>query len=250
MINKNINTISGVVISVTPFKETSAICSIITSNGLESIFVSNAYKVKNSLKPLLIPFNYLSIEYSTSSDKLLIAKGCEIIKDYSPLISSYKNNLFLQCLIQIITFSFNYNEHFSLDFFLLILDSINNKKNLLTLLLLFVGRVYYDLGIKQNVSSCIICNNEKNIISYSLNEGGFICNKCLNKNHNFINKNKNQLFIFKYIFSEVSADSLNKEIPLEDGIKVLIELTRHLESYFGINKLTSIDIFANYLLNN
>ena len=247
MINKNISTINGIVINVSPYKETSAICSLITSNGLESVYISNAFKVKNSLKPLLIPFNYLSIEYSLANDKLLIAKSCEIITDYSFLITSYKNNLFLQCIIQLITSLFKYNEHFNIESLLLILDGVKGNKDLLSELLLFVGSIYSDLGIKQNTNNCVICSKTKNIVSYSLNDGGFICEDCISKISNINIKNKNELYIFKYAFSVINASNINKTIPKDDGCKVLNELCKHLESYFGISRLTSIDIFIEYL---
>lgn len=247
MINKKILSVSGMVISVTPYKETSAICSIITSSGLNSIFVRNAYKANNSLKPLLIPFNYLKVDYYQVDDKLLIAKECVVIKDYSILITSYKNNLFLQCIIQLITFLFNYNVSFNIDSLLSILNYVKENKNLLSLLILFIGSIYSDLGLKQNTSSCVLCSKTKNIVSFSLDEGGYICTDCQNKNNKYQVKNNNELFLYKFTFSNIDDKTSSANVPVIEGCKILSELSRYLESYFDISRLTSVDNFINYL---
>lgn len=250
MINKKEKSINGVVINVSPYKDESAIVSLITEKGLFSIYVNNAFKVKNSFKSLLIPFNYLTVEYVESEEKFIIAKYCEVIKDYSSLLNSYKNNLFLQCLIQTISFLYNYDESFNLSSFLLILDSVEKKKDLLSLLLLFIGNNYNDLGIKQNSHSCVFCNSKTNIVSFSLNDGGYICSNCLSKNNHINKKEDMDLFIFKYVFNnQISEELLNKIVPVASGVKILKQLSTYLEEYFGIQKLSSIDIFINYLIS-
>ena len=250
MINKKEKSIDGVVINVSPYKDNSAIVSLITIKGLFSIYVNNSYKIKNFLKPLLIPFNYLSVEYVESEEKFIIAKYCEVIKEYSSLLNSYKNSLFFQCLIQTISFLYNYNESFNLSLFLLILNSVENKKDLLSLLLLFIGNIYSDLGIKQNSNSCVFCKSKSNIVSFSLNDGGFVCANCITKNHRLNKKDDLDLFVFRYIFNDqINEKLLNKKVPVESGVKLLKQLSTYLEEYFDIQKLSSIDIFINYLIN-
>ncbi len=250
MINKKVNTVNGVVINVSPYKDESAIVSFITEKGLFSVYVNNAYKQKNSLKPLLIPFNYLTLEYVESDEKFLLAKYTEIIKDYSTLLKSYKMSLFLQVLIQIITLLYSYENTFNLNSFLLILDSVENNCDMLSLLLLFIGSIYKDLGLKQNVDSCVFCSNKKNIVSFSLDDGGFICYNCLTKKNSLLKKDNTDLFIFKYAFSnQITESLLHRKVPLDSGIIILKQISSYLQEYFGVEKFTSIDTFINYLIN-
>ena len=250
MLNKKIKNINGIVISVSPYKDESAIVSLITEKGLFSVYVNNAYKAKNILKPLLIPFNYLLVEYVDSDDKFIIAKYCEIIKEYFPLFNNYKHTLFLQTIIQLISFLYSYDEIFNLLSFLTILDCASQKKDLLSLLLLFIGNIYRDLGLKQNSSSCVFCNSKENIVSFSLYDGGFICESCLSKQNKFEVKDKSDLFVFKYAFNNSENKAYYyKKVPLLSGIKVLKLLCNYLEDYFGIQKLSSIDTFISYLIN-
>ena len=132
----------------------------------------------------------------------------------------------------------------------MILDSVENNYDLLSLLLLFLGSVFKDLGLKQNVDSCVFCSNKKNIVSFSLDEGGFICNNCLSRKNSFIKKDNTDLFVFKYVFSNQITDSLLKrKVPTNSGILILKQISSYLQEYFGVEKFSSIDTFINYLIN-
>ena len=55
--------------------------------------------------------------------------------------------------------------------------------------------------------------------------------------------------IFKYVLKDINNETLNKIVPKDEGIKILTKLTKHLEDYFGISKLSSINNFISFLIN-
>ena len=238
----------GIVLSVSNYLDDSAISSVITNNGIYQVIIRHGYKIKSDLKNLLIPFNYVDLELKNNKDKLFNATYCKVIKDYSNGFNNYAKNLFLQCIIQLTLSLFHLEDKFNIEYLIDILDKFNDDGDLLSLLILLIGNYYKLLGITKETNKCVLCNKKNDIVSYSLKQGGFLCKECAIKNHKSI-KPKNELYVFKYVFKDINNETLNKIVPKDEGIKILTKLTKHLEDYFGISKLSSINNFILFLIN-
>lgn len=238
-------TCKAIVISYSPYKEDSAMISLAGESGVFSCLAKGIYKPKSNLKPLLIIGNILELDYSILSSEVNVAHSLHVIFDASNLMMNLKSSTFLLFFQEICLSLFHYEDAFPFLEMSLILKMMSHHGDHLSLSLLFLGTLYKTLGLPLDVHSCIRCHKSQNIVSYSLKDGGFICQNCLKENEE--NVDKMELYILKFTFSELSDEILMKKVPEEKGLKIFMELYEYLLDYFDIKHLRSFPFLLKSL---
>jgi DNA repair protein RecO (recombination protein O) len=233
-----------IVLSITRYKDDSAIVSLAGNMGVVSCLVKGVYRVKSPLKSLLFTGNILMVEYSHLNDGLLFAYSTKLIFDASPLLSDLNASSFLFFLEEISLSLFHYGDTFPFEEVFSILKGFSDRKDSLSLSLLFLGSIYRSLGLEVNIRNCIRCGRNHGIVSYSLREGGFLCRDCLSEEDE--KKDDMDLYVLKFAFSHVDTHMVSKVVPKRNGLKVITDLYQHLMEYFDLKGLKS---FA-FLLKN
>ena len=243
MISKKIESLRGLVLAVTPYKDDSAIATFACENGIFSILLRGVYKPKSLFKSMLLIFNYVEVNVYKNEDNFFIATQASSIKDISNIYLDYKSNVTLTFLQELTIDLFQYGDNFPLIEYNLFLKALEEKKDILTILLLIVGEIYKVLGLKMDTEECINCLSKKNIVSYSISDGGFYCKKC-----SPIEKvDSMYLYILKFSFLGFNEVNVNKMVPKEFGKKIFLELIENLIDYFDLKKLSSLSMLLSIL---
>lgn len=234
------------VLSVTQYNDNSAIITGATDAGVQSFFARGIYKAKSAMKPLALVGNYVDVDFRKGESDINIVSSCLTIDDVSPLYQDYDSQLFLSFLQELSMNLFQYGDSFPKQDCIQILKGRKNHASILACLLLLLGSFYKALGLKIHTSECALCNSERNLVSFSLKDGGFICKDCL-KNTEETKMDDLDLYVLKYAFMPVSEPLLMKQVPLKNGKRVFIQLVENLIHYFDINHLHSLSMILDII---
>lgn len=235
---------TAIVLGITPYQDDSAIVSLAGEKGLFSLIAKGIYKPKSNLKGLLISGSLINIEYLVSKKGPHFASSLQVLEDASMLMMKYSTSLYLMYLQELSLSLFAYGEMFPFTEIKMILNALKDGGDVLSITLLTLGVLYRRFGIEMNVESCQKCHRKDNIVSFSLTEGGFICQDCLTKEDDH-NLDKMDLFVFKYAFSQLDEKNLKRKVPHENGLKALVKLNDYLLSYFDLKNMKSFSLFLN-----
>lgn len=244
---ENKNTIALVLFS-SIYQEDSAIVSLAGKEGIFSVIAKGVYKVKSQLKPLLVSGSLVELDYSLSSTGPCFAKSLHILFDSSDLMQDYVSSMFLLYLEETAMNLYEYGDSFPFLEVYQILKKIKERKNMLSLILLYLGCCYKSLGIQLDTTCCVRCKSKKKIVGFSFHDGGFVCKDCLNK-FDIIPEDEMELHILRYAFSDLKEPILNKVVPKESGLKILIQLNENLISYFGLKPMKTFPMLLSALSN-
>lgn len=243
MISKKVEHVQGLVVSVNPYQENSSLVRVVTLNGIQDFLVRGVYKPNSPLKPFLLAFNFLDIDYCSSDNGLLFAKSCQVIKDISKLYGDFETNVVLSFLQEASLSFFRYGDSYPLEDVLLFLDALEKRMDLVSILLLLIGSFYKSHGLELETGHCLLCHTSHDLVSYSVSEGGFYCRKC---SPNGV-KDSMELYILKFCFMGFTAQNVKRIVPKDKGKKILLELISNLLDYFDIAKLSSLPMLLQLL---
>ncbi len=249
MISKQVSNFEGLVISVSQYGEDSAIVSFATDSGLVPLLARGIYKPKSQLKPLLIVGNLLKIDYKHTEKGLYIASSLLVIFDASEAMSNYQESVFLLLLSELSMTLYKFGDSYPYKEASTLISSLLNKGDCLSTTLLLLGTFYRSLGINENVNSCIGCGKKEDIVAYSLQEGGFLCSKCLEGYKNVEPCSTLELYVLKFSFMPINQVYLSKTVPQKEGLKILNGLLNNLVDYFDLHPIKTLPVFISALTN-
>lgn len=243
MVKKELFHMDGLILSANPFQDDSAIVLLASETGLKSFLCRSVYKMKSPLKAMLLAFNEVEVDYVEMSDDFYLARQASTRVDVSASYLDFGKNVFLTFLQECSVLFYQCGDSYPLKQVRSILKGMEDGKDLLTLLLLFLGALYSSLGIKMETRECILCHKKENLVSYSLKEGGFYCKNCTKEEI----KNSMNLYVMKFAFMEPTEENKSRIVPKETGKKVLVELVQNLLDYFDIKRITSLSMVLQEL---
>ncbi len=227
------------VLSVTPYQEDSAVITFVGEEGLFSGLARGVYKPKSSLKSLLIVPNLVKLDYKETSSGIRLISSCQVVEDNSLLAFDYQKSCLLMFLQELSLSLFRFGDSYPSHDIYHLLSSLKDHDEILSYSILLLGIFYRSLGIDEVTDKCISCGKTKNIISYNLVKGGFLCSDC--KGEETISSDT-KLYILKFAFMPITSDLLKKKVPKEEGKEILSELLNHLINYFDLKPIRSFSL--------
>lgn len=235
-----------ITIGYTPYKEKDGIVLAFSKEGVIDFSVKGLLDPKSSNIILSTPLIVADIALQQGNYKYPILKSSKLIATpYGIKDDIYKFallNLIQESLRQIIL---DDEKYLIYDFVKEILISLkNNKINYLQTALLFLAQIIKLNGYELEVNHCVFCGSKKEIVTFSFNEGGFICKNCLadldyDSSSNLTNK---QMLLIRTLFL---IDKPNISIPdfnEKDGKIILSYFKDFIFEGIGV-KLKSINLF-------
>jgi DNA repair protein RecO (recombination protein O) len=235
----------ALVLSASKYQENSAIVTVATASGLMGVLCRGIYKPKSSLKPLLVTGTLVDLEYVPSDNGPNLAKSLKVKKDHSDFLLDYPKSVFLMLLEELTLNLFHYGDSYPFEETKILLDALSQKADLLSISLLYLGTLYQHLGLEIETHECIRCHKAKNIVSYSLLEGGFICKDCLPFYEGIPEKEKMELYVLKFAFLPLDEANLNRVVPPLEGRKVFVEMIHNIMDYFDLKPIRTLELFIN-----
>lgn len=219
--------VEGVILSTTPFGETSKIINVFTKEyGVIGIMCKGAMGIKSKLRSVTQNLTFGTFNIYYKKDKLSTLVSVDIInplkriKDDILLISyaSYLSDLVYQVLKQ------SNDEEIYNDYINSILKLEEGLNPIVITNILEVKLLDY-LGVGLNLTSCIMCGNKKEIVTLSSEKGGLICKNC------YTMERIVPISIVKVLnmYYLVDIKSVSK-LALKDD--VINEINRFLTSYY------------------
>ena len=239
-----IKTIRGVVISETPYKESSKILNILTEEGIIGVMSKGCKNLKSPLRIISNKLSYGEYIIYYHEDKLSTLKEGSII---DPL-NNIKNDLslisyliYLTDLTKQVINEGNSKQIFS-DYINGILK-INEGLNPLIITNVLELKYLDYLGSPINFNKCVKCGNNKNIITISASEGGYICKDCYSNEIIYDNKVVKMLKMY-YLVDIKTIKELNISDNVVNSINDICEdtykcarndfITDYYDTYTGI----------------
>ena len=110
-----------------------------------------------------------------------------------------------------------------------------------TLTLICIANIIKESGYALEYDECVKCGSKKDIVSYSFNDGGFICIRCLS--HNEEVKSEVSLKTYRYIF-KVDENNMNHyELNAKVALDLIVQLCSYLSNCFSIKEFKALEIY-------
>lgn len=224
----------GIVIKETPYSETSKILLILTNDyGLISVISKGCRTLKSKLRGVSqrLCYGELSINYKEKGLSTLME--INIINSYKNIINDFNKASYAFYILDIINQVLKENNDKEIYYLLeSALNKINEGLNEKLITIIIELQLLKYLGVIINVDKCSICDNTKDIVTLSVNYGGFICKNCYKEGYIVSSKTLKLIRLFYYV-------DLNKVDKLEiNDNKITIEIDNFINDYY--DKYTGI----------
>ena len=175
-----IEKVEGIILSTTPYKESSKIINLYTKKyGLISLIAKGANRLKSNLRALTLNYTYGYFYIYYKENKLSLVTQIDLIDSFSFI----KNDIIL---ISYMTYLCDLtkqilkegNDEELYDNLINSIKKINEGLDPLIITNIFEIKALDYLGVSPNLDSCVICNSKKDIITLSSIKGGFLCQNC------------------------------------------------------------------------
>ena len=221
-----------IVLRITNYKEKDGIIDAISEDGLHSFLIRGIFDPKSKNAFLNNPLTVADIEVSEGKYKYPVIKSSLLIT--TPI--NPRADLKYMGSLMMITEAANYllSDDEKGNIYSFLIETINDLKtndNPLRVVVSFLAKVLKISGYDFETSECIMCGKKKNIVTFSFNDGGFICGDCYTPDIPRL-FNKNQMFIIRESFMS-PATSVKSEIEDNELIFVIDKFLEFIHDSYG-----------------
>uniref|UniRef100_UPI003F4B4D44 DNA repair protein RecO n=1 Tax=Brachyspira catarrhinii TaxID=2528966 RepID=UPI003F4B4D44 len=227
------------ILSYNAYKTSSIIASFLTNT---SIMQAICHKAKNNSKVFgsdLESISKLNINiYEKKENQLSILRESSIVKNYKILEKSIYSSLAVFYIREVLLYC---AKDFDNRYFILMektLDALESleknynddkiKKIYINILMrAFEMKTLHIAGISPHLDKCTICENDNDLLYYSILEGGLICQKCRNLIKDSININEYDI-AFMRIIKHTSLIEIIKNENLKQIYNDSIDNVKHI----------------------
>lgn len=226
------NSFEGIVLKKVDYRDYDAMLSVLSAEGKRSILARGINKInsKNAHCCQLFTLSRFNL-----LDKGNTLKNAELINSYrllrEDLLKQGIAQLMMELMDKMDEIDFGYQE------LLVCLDLLETSAQPYCILALFLARIAHEIGIEPNVDGCSRCASLNGITAFSINDGGFICKRCLHSSD--LRLSSEQLRLLRLA---CKAELSNAQILLDAGtwtypiVDVYLQL---FQNYSGINLQSS-----------
>ena len=167
--------IKGVIIRVTPYKDSGAMVNVLSSDKVYGFYARNIYKVENKNILITTPLMYAEFTFSDNKKDLLTFKEMTPILDTRAYMNDFAKLAAIDFLNEVTARLFTDEDMPKIYPYLIkTLELIKEHKNILSLLLVYLAVSLKLNGFGLNVDSCVITNSKSNIVGVSFADGGLV----------------------------------------------------------------------------
>ena len=224
----------GIVLTETPYSETSKILNVLTSDyGLIGIISKGSRNVKNKLRGVSNKMNYCEYTINYKENGLSTLIEGTTLDSFKNIYTDIKKAAYTFYLMDLVTQVLKENNH--KDIFNLLVNALIKINNGLSpeLISNIVEIKLLDyLGVSLNLDTCVLCGEEDNLLTVDLTNGGVICKNCYTDGYIM---NDKALHLMQ-LLQKINLEKLEKlEITDEDIFKEIDKfIYEYYTSYTGI----------------
>lgn len=219
--------VEGIVLNVTPYGETSKIINVYTKEyGLIGIIAKGAMTIKSPLRSATNKLSYANFNIYYKKDKLSLLKSVDVIDSFKNIQSDILLISYATYLCELVSGVIKQNNSNKIydDLINSLLKIERGLDPLIITNILEVKLLDY-LGVGLNLTNCILCGSNKNIVTLSSEKGGLICRDC------YTNERIMPLEVIKILnmYYLVDIKSINK---LNIKKEIVEEINNFLSAYY------------------
>lgn len=219
--------VCGIIISETPYSETSKILNILTKEyGTIGVIAKGARNMKSKLRSVStkLTFGYFHIYYKENG--LSTLTNVDIIDNLKNIKTDITNVSYACYLLELVNqvMKHEYNK----EIFDILIDGlikINEGFDSAVITNIIELKMLDYLGVRPIIDECAICGNKTNIVTISGDRGGYICSKCRRDEYIVSDKTIKLIRMFYYV-------DISKISKLKVSDKVKYELDMFISSYY------------------
>ncbi len=233
----------GIIIGDTNYSESSKILKILTKDyGLISVISKGCRNLKSKLRSVSNKLVYANFQIYYKENGISTLISADIIDTLLNISNSIEKISFASYLMDL-TYQAYKNSYDSLIYinFIEVLKKINSGFDYEVLTYIYEIKLLDFLGIKPVVDYCTICGNDKNILTISTKDGGYVCQNCYHSGKIYSSKTIKLIRMFLYVdIKKITKIDVSKDVKLE-----LEEfITDYYDEYSGLY-LKSRDFLKN-----
>lgn len=223
----------AIILSISTYKEKDAVISAISENEFITFLARGINGPKSKNVPLNNALTIADIELMDGNFKYPVLKSSKAL--FTPMRldmdSKYLGSLLL--MNEIINYLFPDEEKPKMYKALEQGIKLLKKKNdwLMTMLIYLANAIKMG-GFELEVNHCVRCGGKNRIVAFSFEEGGFICEKCVDEGVNR-DLTKDQMILLRKLFNAHDFALLNMPYDKEDGEILFKRLIGFVEEAFG-----------------
>ncbi len=233
----NIQTIDGYVIRISPYKESDAMVTVLTGDGVRSFSARGIEKPtsKNFASVRQLSYSRFSLNVSAS--------GGASLKEGIPITYVDGKNDFARLaaisFISELTQKMIEGEEHKAKFALLdgAIKALNSDFDPLTICLVYFAGLLNVEGCGPNIDECAVCGEKHNIVGFAFKDGGFLCQQHLESE--YYRKTSRELKIIRYAFMVGPENYTRIAFEKKECISLIKEMADHLETLTN-TKLNSL----------
>lgn len=204
----------GIVVSETPYGESSKIINLLTEEGIIGIMAKGAKKIKSPLRISTEKFTLGIFNVYYHKDKLSTLINADII---DPLMNTKTDIMKIGFLTYIVELSYQTAKQNDNPQIYKILKStilkIDKGLNPLILSNILEVKMLDYLGVSIDFDRCIKCGNSKNIVTINGDEGGYICSDCYTNEPIYDEKTIKMFRMYYYVdINTISDLKISEEV--------------------------------------
>lgn len=222
-----IEEVEGIILRETNYSESSKILNILTKEkGLIGVMSKGSRNMKSKLRGVSrkLVYGKFHIYYRENGMSTLIE--VDVKNSYSKILSNFDATCYASYLLTLIEQVAQQNNNDNLfDILRSGLDKMNEGFNPLIISNIIELKSLDYLGVTPSIDCCSICGDNKNILTISSEDGGYICKNCYS-NQKIVTPNTIKLIRMLYY---VDIDKISK---LEIKEESLNEINEFINDYY------------------
>lgn len=238
-----LTTVKGIVVSETPFKESSKILNIYTKEfGIIGVMSKGCKNMKSPLRVVSQKLSYAEFILYYNENKMSTLKEGTIINNFNYIKTDLLLISYFTYITDLVTQVVKQNDSKDIyDLYINTILKINDGLNPKVMTNILEIKLLDYLGCPINLKSCCKCGGTKNIVTIDPDEGGYICADCYT--NEIIYDAKVQKMLNMYYLIDISSIT---ELKIKDYI--IDDIDRFLREYY--DRYTGVYIHSKKFLDN
>ena len=235
MATSDVLSIPGIVLRITPVKESDAMVFCLGNDGFFTFYAHGGKKLVSANSSALQPYVEASFLCRKSSSGSLTLKEASRGKMLVGIDASLEAMSCASIIGEIASKLIQEDDGKALFPYLEgALKCIGEGKDPFTATLIFFAHTLNVMGYGLNVDECVLCGRKDNITAFSYQEGGFVCEECASSLH--IDRSPLlRLKVLRYAFKAPLNDFGRVSLDHLVCKSVLNELGRYCEDLTGVH---------------
>ena len=230
-----------IVLSITQYKEKDGIVDAISENGDITFLAKGIFDPKNKNAALNNSLVTADIELQEGNYKYPVLKTSSVI-DNPMKLQNDLDYLTSLMLIAEMTKQLLQDEEKTLVFnsLLAAIHALKQAETPWAILLAYTAKILKVSGYEFEVNRCVFCGTTSNIVTFSFNDGGFVCQDCVEEDTER-DLTKEQMLLIRAAFNVDDISTIKYNCKKEDALKVLSKFLEFISDSYGVTlKSTSL----------